>query len=30
MVIVDGTAATPSDAYIIRRIKLNNGTWLDQ
>lgn len=30
MVIVDGTAAKPSDAYIIQRIQLNNGTWLEQ
>lgn len=30
MVIIDGTAATPSDAYIIQRIRLNNGTWLEQ
>lgn len=29
-VIVDGTADSPSDAYVIQRIQLNNGNWLDQ
>ncbi|KLI75346.1 MULTISPECIES: hypothetical protein [Lacticaseibacillus] len=30
MAIIDGTADSPSDAYVIQRIQLNSGNWLDQ